>query len=108
MIKDIEPRVGLYANYYGYSDVYPHEIIKVNTAKTITIRSMKYERDPDWKPEIIPGGFAGHCVNQSTQKWIITSDPNGSVQKIRLSSRGWSKGRFHVEDAPNYYYDYNF
>ena len=108
MIKDLEPKIGLFANYYGYSDVHPHEIVEVNTAKTITIRSMKYDRDPNWKPEIIPGGFAGHCVNQSSQKWNITSDPAGSIQKIRLSSKGWGRGKFHVEAEPNYYYDYNF
>jgi len=52
-----------YANLYGYSDVHPYEVVRVISEKTIEIRAMNASRDPNWKPEIIPGGFAGHCIN---------------------------------------------
>ncbi len=101
-----------YANRLGYSDVKPCEIIRHVSAKTIEIRDMRSERDPTWKPEIIPGGFAGHCVNQHTQRWNITSDPEGRVTRIRLNNRGvWkdSHGRkYQLSDTPRRFYDYNF
>lgn len=108
MNKPLEPKVGMYANEYLWSDVHPWEIIKINSKNKITIRSMKYERDPTFKPNISVGGFAGHCNNQHQQKWIIESDPNGAVREIRRRKNGrW--GAYHkIEDYPYYFYDYNF
>ena len=69
---------------------------------------MKYKIHPDFKPDITPGGFAGHCNNSDEQKWIYEIDPNGYIQKIRWSKKGQGHGYFKVEDSPYYYYDYNF
>jgi uncharacterized protein YjiK len=100
-----------YANYHGYSDVRPYEVVKVISEKTIEVKSMKVEKDPTWSPDIKVGGFSGHCVNQDNQKWLVTSDPEGYVLRARLRK----DGRFHSEmgkhllsDEPIYYYDYNF
>ena len=99
-----------YANQIGYTDVTPWEVIRVVSEKTLEIRRMKAERDPSFKPEFIVGGFAGHCVNQHAQKWIITSDETETVVRIRLGKKGWkgAYGRFVLEDEPRSFYDYNF
>lgn len=100
-----------YANRFGYSDVEPYEVIRAVSGITLEIRRMHAERDPEWKPEIIPGGFSGHCVNQSEQKWIITSDLNAPVIRIRLGKKGWKDrhgNRYDLSDRPRKFYDYNF
>lgn len=101
-----------YANHIGWSDVNPFEIVRVVSAKCLEVREMKAERDPDWKPEFIPGGFAGHCVNQHEQRWNIEPDPEALVYRIRLHKNGWWKdangNRFVLSEAPRKFYDYNF
>jgi hypothetical protein len=100
-----------YANRYGYSQVYPYEIVRVISDKTIEVREMEALPDPNWKPEIIPGGFFGHCVNQDEQTWIIKSDHTAKTIRIRKRKDGkwYSKmGRHVLEDKPRYFYDYNF
>lgn len=69
----------------GYSDVYPYEVIEVSkSGKKVKIREMKAKLDPNWKPEMIPGGFSAHCVNNREQKWILESDEDGAVMEISL------------------------
>ena len=100
-----------YANKLGYSDVEPYEVIRAVSGITLEIRHMNSVRDPEWKPEIIPGGFAGHCVNQHEQRWIITSDPSARVIRIRLGKKGWKDkhgNRYSVSDSPRKFHDYNF
>ena len=77
-----------YANHYGYSDVNPFEIVRRVSDKTIEIREMDAERDPEWKPEFHVGGFSAHCSNQREQRWNITSNPENRVIRIRLSKSG--------------------
>lgn len=99
-----------YANHIGYSDVTPYEVIK-HTEKTITVREMDATIDPDWKPSFVTGGFAGHCVNQNEQKWIITSNPNRIPIKAYLRKDGYyhSKyGKHSLSNTPVSFYDYNF
>jgi hypothetical protein len=99
-----------YANLICYSDVRPYEII-ARTKTTITVRAMKAVGDPSWKPVWHAGGFAGHCSNQSDQKWIITSDPDAHVMKAHLRKDGHyhsAYGRHVVEDRPRSFYDFNF
>ena len=101
-----------YANQYGYSDVYPFEVVNVISDKTIEVREMDAERDESVKLEWAPGGFAGHCINQRDQKWFITSNPSNPVIRIRLSAKkGWQDKhgrRFGLSDKPVRFYDYNF
>ncbi len=99
-----------YANKIGYSDIYPFEIIH-RTKKTIVIREMRAKLDPNYKPIFVQGGFAGHCINQDEQKWIITSDENAPLYKAYLRKDGyyWSKlGKHVLALRPTKYYDYNF
>lgn len=101
-----------YANQYGYSDVYPFEVVRVISDKTIEVREMDAERDESVKLEWAPGGFAGHCLNQRDQKWFITSNESNPVIRIRLSAKkGWQDKhgrRFGLSDQPVRFYDYNF
>lgn len=108
---ELNARTASYANLHGYSDIEPYEIVRVISDKTIEVRNMSAERDPNWKPEIIPGGFAGHCVNQNEQRWIITPRLDAPVVRIRLGKKGWRNkygALFVLSNRPFKYYDYNF
>lgn len=99
-----------YANKILYTDIIPYEVVKY-TKKTITIRELAVERDPNWKPEIIVGGFAGHCINQDEQKWIYKTDEHMPLIRAYLHKDGcyYNRGdRYRLSDKPVYYYDYNF
>ena len=106
----IEPITYTHANFYGYSDVNPFEIVKVVSNKTIEVRAMDAELDPSWKPEFVQGGFVGHCVNNNEQRWIFKSNPKGQVLRVRKGKNGWKSayGRHSLDQAPHKKYDYNF
>lgn len=101
-----------YANRIGYSDVYPFEIIRIVSEKVIEIRAMDSECDPDWKPEMVAGGFSAHCTNSGSQKWIITSDAAAQVIRIRKHKNGkWFDAngeQYRISEWPRRFYDYNF
>jgi len=61
--------------------------IIAKTAKTMTLQEDKATLSPDWKPEFVTGGFAGHCTNQDDQVYIYERDPDG--HKIKISARSW-------------------
>jgi hypothetical protein len=107
-INNVE--VGLGVTTHGYSDAHAYTIIH-KTKKTITIQRDDAELD-NWKPEIIIGGFFGHCTNQSTQKYIykcnienpttiLHADKNGNFKESGLKYPNVTLGR-------NEFYDYNF
>lgn len=99
-----------YANHYGYTDIDPYEIIEVISDKTIVVREMDANPNPDFVMDFTPGGFCGHVSNQPD--WIITSNENNDTFRIRLHKSGvWkskSGRKFHLADQPRKYYDYNF
>lgn len=103
-----------YANYHGYSDVTPFEVTEVKSERKVIVREMNSERDPSWKPEIIPGGFSGHCTNQNTQRWNIESNKSGYTFAISKRKDGrWFRvgetcGQYVFADAPRKFHDYNF
>ena len=101
----------------GYSDREPYEVVKMISDKTVEVRLMDAELDPEYKPNIVAGGFSGHCTNNGG-KWIITKNENNPTMRIRWSeAKGqWQKAgkhisgaiRFAMADAPYKFYDYNF
>jgi hypothetical protein len=99
-----------YCNHHGYTDVTPYEVVRVVSDKTVDIRRMKSELNPEWKPNVLPGGFMGRCVNQVEQKWIITPDTSAPVIKARLNKEGWKSayGKHKMNVSPLRFYDYNF
>jgi hypothetical protein len=60
---------GEYMTQTMYSDTAPWRVVS-RTATTVTLQPVLTERDPEWKPNIIAGGFAGHCTNQDEQTWL--------------------------------------
>lgn len=100
-----------YANHIGYSDVEPYEVVREVSAKIIEVRRMAAQLDPSWKPEMHAGGFAAHCSNQSSQKWIITSDEGAQVIRLHMRKDGcfyYQGSKFRREAAPRKFHDYNF
>jgi hypothetical protein len=101
-----------FANAYGYSDTDPYEIVRRVSDKCLEVRAMDAELSKDWKPEFVSGGFAGHCVNNERQQWIITPNVNGRVLRIRLRKDGtWRSKygeRFALSETPSKHRDYNF
>ncbi len=105
------PQIGMGATVYGYSDTYAYEIVEISeSGKTITLREMRAERDPTWTPNVIPGGFAGHCVNNREQRWTLTPNPEGRTTKARLTKGGRYTigGRAIGVGQASMFYDYNF
>lgn len=93
-----------------WSDIDPGTVVK-KTDKSITVRYDDADRDPNWKPEFIPGGFSVICTNDSSQKWIIKEDLNGKTEIFRWSNkynRYRNKSGENVYPGWYKYYDYNF
>ncbi len=100
-----------YANKFGYSDVVPFEVVRVISDKTLEIRRMAVERDTSVELKFNVGGFLAHCSNQHEQKWIIASDTENPIFRIRKTKSGWKdsgKGMYDISDEPVAFYDYNF
>lgn len=101
-----------YAAHIGYSDINPFEIVRHVSDKTVEIREMNAERDPEWNPEFVPGGFSAVCTNNRQQRWVITSQPDGRTFRIRKHADGrWLDkygAKYILCDKPVKFYDYNF
>lgn len=104
-----------YANKRLYTDVEPFEVIEECTNDKYIIREMKCVEDPKGiralKESFVPDAYVGHYDN-SVQKWIITSDPDGSIDIIRRHKNGYwynsSGSRFVIAAKPRKFYNYNF
>lgn len=103
-------KVGDGATVYLYSDSHAGTIVKV-TKRSVTVRRDKATLNPNFKPEIIPGGFCGHCINQDEQSYTYEPDENGSLTTVY-----WSKkhnqyglpGNLQLGKGRHEFYDYNF
>lgn len=92
-----------------HTDAHAYTVIRVSpSGKTITLQRAKATLDPEWKPETIPGGFAGHTVNNREQRWICEPDPDGAVTTARFTRRGWMRQGQRVSHGYHEHYDYNF
>lgn len=106
---------GEYLTQTLYSDQSAWKVIG-RTETTLTLQEVLVERDPSWKPEFVPGGFAAHCTNQDDQKWIYAG-MGANTTKVRLvksryygSDKLWRSaqaGEFIANGACRKY-DYNF
>lgn len=93
-----------------WSDRHAATIIKV-TKSSITVRQDKAILDPDFRPEIIPGGFVGHCINQDEQTYKYEPDENGMEYTFRWSKkycRYGTPGNMTLSKGRHEFYDYNF
>ena len=106
-IKNL-PEGRLYFTEVGYSQMYPWVMVK-RTAKTATLAKVVVKPDPEWKPNILPGGFAGHCDNQADQTWLFDRIDETQTKRVTMTRRGWRRGEIKfVEDCAFEFYDYNF
>ena len=109
-IENYNIQVGDGVTIHLYSDAHAGTVI-ARTKTTLTIQRDKATLKEDWKPEIISGGFVGHCVNQDDQEYDYERDEKGRIYKAHWSN---NKGRFIVDGClgvskgRNEYYDYNF
>lgn len=89
----------LYANQILYTDVYPYEIVKQVSDKTMDIREMNAELK---LPEISP----------FEQKYNFSSNEDGETIRIRKHKDGvWrdkNGRRYKIGNEPRKYYDYGF
>lgn len=86
-----------HANLHLYSDVYPYEIVRKISDKTLEIRKMNYTLTNN---------------DMSNQEWEISSNKNNPTFRIRLHKNGtWRdrrKLRYSLDTEPSCYYDYSF
>jgi len=111
-LKTNNVKVGDGATLEMWSDKHAYTIVEISASgKTLTLQRDKATLDKNWKPEIHPGGFAGHCSNQDSQQYTYEQDPNGKLIKARFSQsrKCW---KYHSETVRvgvrHEYYDYNF
>ncbi|UKL30052.1 hypothetical protein [Bacillus phage PK2] len=94
-----------------YSDAHAGTVVKVTKTQVIVQRD-KATLDPNWKPEVVAGGFAGHCTNQDSQTYTYEQDPNGELTKFTWSKK-FNQYRNNQRGMKLYkgrreFYDYNF
>ena len=105
-------KVGDGVTVHLYSDAHAYTVIKV-TKCSITVQRDTATIDPNFKPEFVTGGFAGHCTNQSEQTYTYERNPEGNVETYRWSTKnnryqGGGDGSIIVTKGRHEFYDYNF
>ncbi len=107
---DWTPTVGDGATIRHYSDRTACTVIRISASgKTIWMREDSATLD-NWKPEIVPGGFAGHCVNNAEQRYTYQPNPDGRIHRASLRK----DGRFRTTNGEpvipgrHHFHDYNF
>ena len=111
-IKRYNVQVGDGVTVCYYSDRHAGTVIK-RTAKSITVQRDKATLDPNWKPEFIVGGFAGHCTNQNEQTYTYERDEEGTVETFRWRDKygsycGSGDQPIKIINGRHEFYDYNF
>ena len=101
---------GLCLNLHMYSDSKAFRITRMTpSGKTAYVRRVQATKDPEWKPETVPGGFAGHTTNNREQRWVY-GDLVGPEIAVRQTKKGWRSklGNHSLSEEPFEFYDYNF
>lgn len=107
--KQAEVKVGDGITISGYTDRYAYTVIK-RTEKTLTVQRDKATLKPDWKPNMIPGGFSVICLNNEDQKYDYERDPEGGIKTLYWSDKRnlWLYKGKSVMLGRHEFYDYNF
>lgn len=106
--KNIKPGDGV--TILLWSDRYAGTVTRV-TKSMVEVRRDTAILDPNFKPDIIPGGFVGHCINQDEQTYSYKPDPDGSIYKFRWSNKFQSYGQpgnLRLIKGRHEFFDYNF
>lgn len=107
-----EIEIGDGVTLHLYSDAHACTVI-AKTKTTITIQEDKATLDPNFKPEWVEGGFAGHCTNQNEQTYTYERNPKGAIHKCHWSERNGcyqtgGDGSMKITRGRREFYDYNF
>lgn len=94
-----------------YSDAHAWTVIK-KTKTSVTIQRDNATMDPNFKPEFVVGGFAGHCTNQEKQVYTYERNENGETVTFRWSKKynrykNQQRGQSLIKGRKEFY-DYNF
>lgn len=103
-------RVGDGVTVNLWSDRHAATVIRVTRA-TVTVRRDKATLNPDFKPELIVGGFVGHCTNQNKQSYTYQPDSDGEEYIFHWSrkfQRYGQPGNLTLSKGRHEFYDYNF
>jgi hypothetical protein len=117
--------VGDLVTEHFYTDAHAGRIVEVRRGgKEVVMQEDTATLDPEFKPEFIEGGFAGHCVNQGEQRYTYTANPRGSISTFTLRTwrgiRVWTRksntpgcsnapnGLNQISHGQRKFYDYNF
>jgi hypothetical protein len=111
--------VGDLVTEHFYTDSQAGRVIEVRrNGREVVFQEDTVIIDPSFKPDIIPGGFVGHCVNQSEQRYTYSANPEGRISVHTLRTwRGrkcWTRkgdtptGRNSIGHGQRKFYDYNF
>lgn len=109
-LTPLDVKVGDGVTVNLWSDRHACTVTKVTKAFVVVQRD-KATLDPEFKPEWILGGFAGHCVNQDEQSYTYERDENGQTYKLYWSnrySRYGQPGSPSLSKGRHEFYDYNF
>jgi hypothetical protein len=92
-----------------YSDRHAGTIIK-RTKASITVQYDKATVNPEFKPEMVAGGFGGHCTNQNEQTYTYERDLKGTIEIYRWSEKygRFQNGDISIINGRRTFYDYNF
>jgi hypothetical protein len=104
------PKIGNGATIQHYSDATACTIVKISASgKTVWLQEDVSTLD-NWKPEILPGGFAGHCINNFEQKYTYKPNPNGAIHRASFRKNGQLRttNNERVTEGRRHFHDYNF
>jgi hypothetical protein len=105
-----QPTVGGGATVCHYSDRTACTVIRISpSGKTVWMQEDTAVLD-GWKPEFIPGGFSGHCVNNTEQRYAYQSDPQGAIYRasVRKDGKLRTTNGERVISGRHHFHDYNF
>jgi hypothetical protein len=110
-------QVGDGATMNLYSDRYAGTIIKVSeNGKKVTLQFDKATLDPNFRPDMVAGGFSAHCRNNYEQSYSYERNPDGGKKEFSLRKSGrWiirgakdSNREISLSAGRHAFYDYNF
>ena len=111
--------VGDQVHVKEWSDVHPGTVVEVSrSGKMVKVRMDSASLAEGEMPEVIPGGFVGHCTNQHDLKYDIVENLNGHIRTFSLRKwRGryvWTErgmnpdGKMAIASGWRRFHDYNF
>ena len=101
-----EEMVGTYINRVLWSDVMPlGRIVSIKSKTKVLVQRVKAGENKV-KMEFVPGGFAGHCVNNYRQDYDFYDE--GQPFELSLSRSSMKRSFLQFANCPMKHHDYNF